>query len=69
MNFASLILPIGFCLLIAINLSKQTKLKDSQQIRIIGTLKGQNNRATMFFIVEKSEETTLEFLQNFVNII
>ena len=37
LDFASLILLIGFCLLIAINLSKQTKLKDSQQIRIIRT--------------------------------
>ena len=55
--------------LIAIGLSKQTKLKDPQQIYFIGKLEGQNNGATMFFIIEKSEETTLEFLQNSVNIL
>ena len=55
--------------LIAIDLSKQTKLKDPQQINFIGKLEGQNNGATMFFIIEKSEETTLEFLQNSVNIL
>ena len=54
--------------LIAIDLSKQTKLKDPQQINFIGKLEGQNNGATMFFITEKSEETTFEFLQNSVNI-
>ena len=48
--------------LIAIDLSKQTKLKDPQQINFIGTLDGQNNGATMFFITEKSEETTFVFL-------
>ena len=55
--------------LIAIDLSKQTKLKDPQQFNFIGKLEGQNNGATMFFIIEKSEETTLEFLQNSVNIL
>ena len=55
--------------LIAIDLSKQTKLKDPQQINFIGKLKNQDHGATMFFIIEKSEETTLEFLQNFVNIL
>ena len=55
--------------LIAIDLSKQTKLKDPQQINFIGKLEGQNNGATMFFIIEKSEETTLEFLQNSGNIL
>ena len=55
--------------LIAIDLSKQTKLKDPQQINFIGKLEGQNNGATMFFIIEKSEETTFEFLQNSVNIL
>ena len=54
---------------IAIDLSKQTKLKDPQQINFIGKLEGQNNGATMFFIIEKSEETTFEFLQNSVNIL
>ena len=42
--------------LIAIDLSNQTKLKDLQQINFIGNLEA--NGATMFFIIEKSEETT-----------
>ena len=44
--------------LIVIDLSKQTKLKDPQQINFIGKLENQNNGATMFFIIEKSEEKT-----------
>ena len=55
--------------LIAIDLSKQTKTKDPQQINFIGKIGGQNNGVTMFFIIEKSEETTFEFLQNSVNIL
>ena len=55
--------------LIATDLSKQTKLKDPQQINFIGGIKGKDNGATMFFIIERSEETTFEFLQNFVNIL
>ena len=43
--------------LIAIDLSKQTKLKDPQQINFIGKLL-RNTEATMFFIIERSEETT-----------
>ena len=54
--------------LIATDLSKQTKLKDPQQINFIGKLL-KNTGATMFFIIEKSEETTFEFLQNSVNIL
>ena len=54
--------------LIAIDLSKQTKLKDPQQINFIGKL-DKNNGATMFFIIEKSEETTFNSLQNSVTII
>ena len=53
--------------LIAIDLSKQTKLKDPQQISFIGKLLNTGG-ATMFFITEKSEETTLNFSQNFVTI-
>ena len=53
--------------LIAVDLSKQTKSKDPQQINFIGKLERQINEA-MFFIIEKLEETTLEFLQNPVNI-
>ena len=55
--------------LIAIDLSKQTKLKDLQQINFIGKIEGQNNGVTMFFITERSEGTTFEFLQNSVNIL
>ena len=51
--------------LIAIDLSKQTKLKDPQQINFIGKLL-RNTGATMFFIIEKSEETTFYFSQNSV---
>ena len=55
--------------LIAIDLSKQTKLKDPQQISFIGKLENQAHGATMFFIIEKSEETTFELLQHSVNIL
>ena len=46
--------------LIAIDLTKQTKLKDPQQINFIGKLQ-KNHGATMFFVIEKSEETTFNF--------
>ena len=49
--------------LIANDLSKQTKLKDPQQTIFIGKL-DKDNGATMFFIIEKSEETIFNFLQN-----
>ena len=55
--------------LIAIDLSKQTKIKDPQQINFIGKIEGQNNGVTMFFITGRSEETTFEFLQNSANIL
>ena len=54
--------------LIAIDLSKQTKIKDPQQINFIGKLL-QNNGATVFFITERSEETTFSFSQNSVTIV
>ena len=54
--------------LIAVDLSKQTKLKDPQQINFIGKLL-KNAGATMFFIIEKSEETTFNFSQNSVTIV
>ena len=44
--------------LIAIDLSKQIKLKEPQQINFIGKFENQ----------KISEETTIEFLQNSVNI-
>ena len=49
--------------LIVADLSKQTKLKDPQKINFIGKLEN-NHGATMFFINEKSDETTLNFSQN-----
>ena len=55
--------------LIAIDLSQLTKLKDPQQINFTGKLEGQNNGATIFFIIEKSEQTAFEFLENSVNIL
>ena len=55
--------------LIAIDLSKETKVKDPKQINFIGKIERQDNRVTMYFIIEKSEETTFEFLQNSVNIL
>ena len=55
--------------LIAIDLSKQTKSKDPQEISFIGKLENQAHGGTIFFIIEKSEENTFEFLQNSVNIL
>ena len=52
--------------LIAIDLSKKTELENpdlKQQINFIRRLE-RNEGATMFFIIEKSEETTFEFSQN-----
>ena len=54
--------------LIAIDLSKQTKLKDPQQINFIGKLL-RNTGANMFFIIEKSKQTTFNFSQNSVTIV
>ena len=56
--------------LIAIDLSKQIELENpnlKQQINFIGKL--EDDKATMFFIIEKSEERNLEFSQNSVRII
>ena len=58
------------CKLIAIDLSIQIELENpdlGQQINFIGKL--EDDKATMFFIIEKSEEKTFEFLQNYVSII
>ena len=55
--------------LIVTELTKQTKLKDPQQINFIGKLENQDHGATMFFIIEKSEETTFNFSQSSVTII
>ena len=55
------------CKLIVIDLSKQTKLKDPQQISFIGKLL--NTHGAAMFLIEKSEETTFSFSQNSVTII
>ena len=54
--------------LIAIDLSKQTKLKDPQQISFIGKLLNRNG-ATVIFIIKISEETTFNFSLNSVTTI
>ena len=48
--------------LIAVDLSKKTKSKDPQQISFIGKVLNTWG-ATMFFIIEISEETTFNFSQ------
>ena len=56
--------------LIAIDLSKQTELENSdskQQINFIGRLE-RNEGAAMIFIIEKKEETTFDFSQNSVTV-
>ena len=56
--------------LIAIDLSKQIELENpdlKQQTNFIGRF--EYNGATMFFIIENSEETTFDFSQNSVSII
>ena len=53
--------------LIAIDLSKQIELENpdlKQQISFIAGV--EENNATMFFIIEKKEETTFDFSQNSV---
>ena len=54
------------CKLIATDLRKQIELENpdlKQQINFIGRLQ-RNEGATMFFIIEKSEETNFELSQN-----
>ena len=55
--------------LIAIDLSKEIELENpdlKQQINFIGRL--EENNATMFFIIEKKEETISYFSQNSVTV-
>ena len=57
--------------LIAIDLSKQIKLENldlKQQINFTGRLE-RNEGATMFLIIEKSEETTFKFSQNAATVV
>ena len=56
--------------LIAIDLSQKIELENpdlKQQINFIGRL--EENNATMFFIIEKKEETTFDFSQNSVVVV
>ena len=58
------------CQLIAIDLRKQIELQNfdlKQQINFIGRL--EENNATMFFVIEKKEQTTFEFSQNSVVVV
>ena len=56
--------------LIAIDLSRQIELENPDlQIKINFISKLEEDEATLFFIIEKSEETTFELLQNSVSII
>ena len=57
--------------LIAIDLSKQIELENKdikQQINFIGNLE-RDDGAVTFFIIEKCEETIIEFLQNYASIV
>ena len=54
--------------LIAIDLGKQTKLQDPQQINVIGKLE-KDHGATMFCVIEKSGETAFNFSQNSATIV
>ena len=51
--------------LVAIDLSKRNVDLNKQQIRFIGRLE---QNATIFFIIEKEEETILNFSQNSVDV-
>ena len=55
--------------LIAIDLRKKIELENPDLKRQISFIwKFEDNRATMFFIIEKSEEITFEFSQNSVSV-
>ena len=57
--------------LIVLDLSKQIELENldlKQKINFIGRLK-RDEGVTMFFIIEKSEETTFEFSQNAITVV
>ena len=60
----------GHYKLIEIDLSKQIELENpdlKQQINFIGRL--EENNVTMFFIIEKKEETTFDFSRNSVAVV
>ena len=47
--------------LIAMDLIKQTIIKDSRQINFIGKIEGQDNGVTMFFIMRGQKKLLLNF--------
>ena len=55
--------------LMAIDFNQQTKLKDPQQINFVAKFENQDHGPTIFFIIEKSEETTFNCSRNFVTVI
>ena len=56
--------------LITIDLSKHIELEDAETMQQINLVDLKiNEGATMFFIIEKKEETTFSFSQNAVSII
>ena len=55
--------------LIAIDLSKQTKIKDPQQINFIVKIEGQDNGVTMFFIIGYFIKGQKKLLFNFYKIL
>ena len=56
--------------LIAIDLSKQIEIENPDLKRQINfTGRHEKNNATMFFIIEKKEKTTLDFSQNSVVVV
>ena len=54
--------------LMAIDLSKQTELEDPHQINFIEKPENKDHGATIFSIIEKSEETTFNCSQNSVTV-
>ena len=70
-NLLTMNISLKNCKPVAINLSKRIELENpdlKQQINSTVKLE-EDNRATMFFNIEKSEETTFEFWQGLVSII
>ena len=62
---------IRFIKLIATDLSKQIELENKdikQQINFIGNLE-RDDGAVIFFIIEKTEETITDLLQNYASIV
>ena len=55
--------------LIAIDLSKQSELENSDIKQQISFIRRLEQNATMFFIIEKKEETTIDFSQNSATIV